>query len=227
MTTETAATSTLDDRSAVGGPDLPQERRLVTEIPGPKSRALQERRTAAVASGRRQRAPGVRRGRRRRRDRGRRRQLADRPRQWHRRGERRQQRARGGATASPTRWPPSRTPASWSRRTRATWRSARQLARLTPGDHAKKAALFNSGAEAVENAVKIARAHTGRDAVVGVRPRLPRAHQPDDGDDVEEHALQARLRPVRRRGLPGADVLPVPRGERAHRRSRRPPARST
>ncbi len=40
------------------------------------------------------------------------------------------------------------------------------LNRLTPGDHAKKSALFNSGAEAVENAVKIARAHTGRDAVV-------------------------------------------------------------
>ena len=31
------------------------------------------------------------------------------------------------------------------------------LAELTPGDHAKKSALFNSGAEAVENAVKIAR----------------------------------------------------------------------
>jgi len=40
------------------------------------------------------------------------------------------------------------------------------LNRLTPGDHAKKSALFNSGAEAVENAVKMARAHTGRDAVV-------------------------------------------------------------
>jgi 4-aminobutyrate aminotransferase/(S)-3-amino-2-methylpropionate transaminase len=40
------------------------------------------------------------------------------------------------------------------------------LAELTPGDHAKKSALFNSGAEAVENAVKIARVHTGRDAVV-------------------------------------------------------------
>jgi 4-aminobutyrate aminotransferase / (S)-3-amino-2-methylpropionate transaminase / 5-aminovalerate transaminase len=40
------------------------------------------------------------------------------------------------------------------------------LARLTPGDHAKKSALFNSGAEAVENAVKIARHATGRDAVV-------------------------------------------------------------
>ena len=41
-----------------------------------------------------------------------------------------------------------------------------RLVGLTPGDHAKKAALFNSGAEAVENAVKIARHHTGRDAVV-------------------------------------------------------------
>lgn len=40
------------------------------------------------------------------------------------------------------------------------------LVRITPGDHVKKAALFNSGAEAVENAVKIARHATGRDAVV-------------------------------------------------------------
>ncbi|WP_425271692.1 aminotransferase class III-fold pyridoxal phosphate-dependent enzyme [Nocardioides euryhalodurans] len=40
-----------------------------------------------------------------------------------------------------------------------------ELAELTPGDHAKKSALFNSGAEAVENAVKIARTATGRDAV--------------------------------------------------------------
>ena len=40
------------------------------------------------------------------------------------------------------------------------------LNRLTPGDFPKKSALFNSGAEAVENAVKIARSFTGRDAVV-------------------------------------------------------------
>jgi 4-aminobutyrate aminotransferase/(S)-3-amino-2-methylpropionate transaminase len=40
------------------------------------------------------------------------------------------------------------------------------LNRLTPGAHAKKSILLNSGAEAVENAVKIARAYTGRDAVV-------------------------------------------------------------
>jgi len=41
-----------------------------------------------------------------------------------------------------------------------------ELARLTPGDHEKRSALFNSGAEAVENIVKIARARTGRQAVV-------------------------------------------------------------
>ncbi|MFT4297091.1 MAG: 4-aminobutyrate--2-oxoglutarate transaminase [Micropruina sp.] len=43
---------------------------------------------------------------------------------------------------------------------------AEQLAELTPGDHPKKSALFNSGAEAVENAIKIARVATGRSAVV-------------------------------------------------------------
>jgi 4-aminobutyrate aminotransferase/(S)-3-amino-2-methylpropionate transaminase len=40
------------------------------------------------------------------------------------------------------------------------------LNRLTPGTHKKKSALFNSGAEAVENAVKIARKFTKRSAVV-------------------------------------------------------------
>jgi 4-aminobutyrate aminotransferase, prokaryotic type len=43
---------------------------------------------------------------------------------------------------------------------------AEALNRLTPGDHAKRSALFNSGAEAVENAVKIARHYTGKQAVV-------------------------------------------------------------
>lgn len=45
-------------------------------------------------------------------------------------------------------------------------RVAEELNRLTPGDHEKRSVLFNSGAEAVENAVKIARAHTRRQAVV-------------------------------------------------------------
>jgi len=42
----------------------------------------------------------------------------------------------------------------------------RMLCELAPGSHDKKALLINSGAEAVENAVKIARYHTGRDAVI-------------------------------------------------------------
>src|SRR3954454_9768173 len=41
-----------------------------------------------------------------------------------------------------------------------------ELAVLTPGDFEKRSALFNSGAEAVENAVKIARHATGRPAIV-------------------------------------------------------------
>ncbi|MEV7781606.1 4-aminobutyrate--2-oxoglutarate transaminase [Kitasatospora sp. NPDC088351] len=43
---------------------------------------------------------------------------------------------------------------------------AEQLNELTPGDHEKRTALFNSGSEAVENAVKIARAYTKRTAIV-------------------------------------------------------------
>jgi 4-aminobutyrate aminotransferase/(S)-3-amino-2-methylpropionate transaminase len=45
-------------------------------------------------------------------------------------------------------------------------RVCEKLNELTPGDHEKRSALFNSGAEAVENAVKIARHATGRTAVV-------------------------------------------------------------
>ncbi len=43
---------------------------------------------------------------------------------------------------------------------------AEQLNRLTPGSGEKRSALFNSGSEAVENAVKIARAYTRKQAVV-------------------------------------------------------------
>jgi 4-aminobutyrate aminotransferase / (S)-3-amino-2-methylpropionate transaminase / 5-aminovalerate transaminase len=43
---------------------------------------------------------------------------------------------------------------------------AEQLNRLTPGTGEKRSVLFNSGAEAVENAVKIARSYTRKDAVV-------------------------------------------------------------
>jgi 4-aminobutyrate aminotransferase/(S)-3-amino-2-methylpropionate transaminase len=43
---------------------------------------------------------------------------------------------------------------------------AEALNRITPGTHAKKSALFNSGAEAIENAIKVARYFTGRQGVV-------------------------------------------------------------
>src|SRR3954466_6746506 len=43
---------------------------------------------------------------------------------------------------------------------------AERLNRITPGDHPKRTFLVNSGAEAVENAIKVARHFTGRQAVV-------------------------------------------------------------
>src|SRR5215468_6558120 len=43
---------------------------------------------------------------------------------------------------------------------------AETLNRITPGDHEKRTALFNTGSEALENAVKYARAATERPAVV-------------------------------------------------------------
>lgn len=43
---------------------------------------------------------------------------------------------------------------------------AETLNQLTPGDHEKKTFFLNSGAEAVENAIKIARKYTGRKAIL-------------------------------------------------------------
>ncbi len=43
---------------------------------------------------------------------------------------------------------------------------AERINALTPGIHAKKTAFFSTGAEAVENAIKVARAATGRSAVI-------------------------------------------------------------
>ncbi|MFM7802658.1 MAG: aminotransferase class III-fold pyridoxal phosphate-dependent enzyme, partial [Limnohabitans sp.] len=43
---------------------------------------------------------------------------------------------------------------------------AEKLNDITPGKHAKKTAFFSTGAEAIENAIKIARAATGRNGVI-------------------------------------------------------------
>src|SRR5580693_9605867 len=149
----------------LGGPELPQRRTLITEIPGPASIALMERRGRTVAQGVSSTLPvfvtaaggGV---------------LVD---------------ADGnslidfgsgiavtsvGNAASAV---VSRVSEQVAAFTHTCFMVApyegyvavcEQLARLTPGSFEKRSALFNSGAEAVENAVKIARHHTGRSAVV-------------------------------------------------------------
>src|ERR1700736_5306372 len=48
-------------------------------------------------------------------------------------------------------------------------RLAERLCELAPGPEPKKAIFFSTGAEAVENAVKIARIHTRRQAVISFR----------------------------------------------------------
>jgi 4-aminobutyrate aminotransferase / (S)-3-amino-2-methylpropionate transaminase / 5-aminovalerate transaminase len=151
--------------TVVGGPDLPQERRVVTEIPGPKSRALHERKAAAVSNGVGVGLPvyvaaaggGV---------------VVDVD------GNSLIDMAAGIAVTSVGNAAPRVVESVSDQVARFTHTCfmvapyepyvevCELLAELTPGDHAKKSILINSGAEAVENAVKIARARTGRDAVV-------------------------------------------------------------
>ncbi|QDQ98909.1 4-aminobutyrate--2-oxoglutarate transaminase [Tomitella fengzijianii] len=148
-----------------GGPTLPQRRRLLTEVPGPRSRALAARRDAAVPAGLGS-AHGV------------------------------YTAAAGGGVlvdvdgnsfldfasgiavttvgnAAPRVVDGIRAQAGMFTHTcmLATpyenyVEVCERLNELTPGDHDKRTALFNTGSEAVENAVKYARAATGRQSVV-------------------------------------------------------------
>jgi len=148
-----------------GAGALPQVRRLVTEVPGPRSRELMGRRSAAVAAGVGTTVPVF------------------------------VERAGGGviidvdgnslidlgagiAVVSVGNAAPRVVEAVQEQVAAFTHTCfmvtpyegyvavCEELARLTPGEHPKKSALFNSGAEAVENAVKVARVATGRSAVV-------------------------------------------------------------
>jgi 4-aminobutyrate aminotransferase / (S)-3-amino-2-methylpropionate transaminase / 5-aminovalerate transaminase len=148
-----------------GGPSLPQQRKLVTEIPGPRSRELLERRQRSVARGLSHVLPVF---------------VA----------------AAGGGVVvdvdgnslidfgsgiavttvgNSADLVVDRVTEQVGQFTHTCFMVApyagyvevcEQLNKLTPGDHDKRSALFNSGAEAVENAVKIARHATGRDAIV-------------------------------------------------------------
>ena len=151
--------------AVLGGPDLPQERRLVTDIPGPRSAELTARRTAAVARGVGSTLPvfvaaaggGV---------------LVDVD------GNSLIDMGSGIAVVNVGNANPGVSAAVAGQAHAFTHTCfmitpyegyvgvCEALARVTPGDHEKRSALFNSGAEAVENAVKIARVATGRTAVV-------------------------------------------------------------
>lgn len=88
---------------------------------------------------------------------------------------------------------------------------AEALNRLTPGDGDKRSALFNSGSEAVENAIKIARVYTGKQAVVSFDHAYHGRTNLTMALTAKVDALQARVRTVRPGDLPRTAVLPVPR----------------
>src|SRR5262245_15505985 len=156
---------TADLRAPVGGPSLPQARRLVTEVAGPRSLELLARKRTAVANGLSMTLPvfvtaaggGV---------------VVDVD------GNSLIDFGSGIAVVSVGNAADA-VVANVSAQVAAFTHTCfmvtpyegyvavcEALNRLTPGSHAKKSVLFNSGAEAVENAIKIARAATGRTAVV-------------------------------------------------------------
>ncbi len=83
---------------------------------------------------------------------------------------------------------------------------AEKLNALAPGDAPKKSLLVTTGAEAVENAVKIARAYTGPPRRHRLHRRLSWPHPADAGHDRQDQPLQERRRALPRRHLP----RPVP-----------------
>ena len=81
---------------------------------------------------------------------------------------------------------------------------AERLNRVTPGKFPKKTLLLNTGAEAVENAVKIARAHTGRCGVIAFEDAF-------HGRTIMALALTSKTHPYKAgfAPLPG-DVYRIP-----------------
>jgi 4-aminobutyrate aminotransferase/(S)-3-amino-2-methylpropionate transaminase len=148
-----------------GGPSITQERRLVTEIPGPRSQELAARKAKAVASGVAVGLPvqivaaggGI---------------LVDAD------GNQLIDLGSGIAVTTVGNSAPRVVEAVTRQVAEFTHTCfmvtpyegyvavAEKLNELTPGTHEKRSALFNSGAEAVENAVKIARSATGKQSVV-------------------------------------------------------------
>lgn len=160
----TLETMTTTD-AMTGGPSLPQKRELKTALPGPKSKAILDRKTGAVAAGVTYSVPvavvaaggGV---------------VVDAD------GNSLIDLGSGIAVTTVGNANP-RVAAAVAAQAAAFTHTcfmvspyegyvevAEKLNELTPGSFDKRTALFNSGAEAVENAIKIARTYTKRTAVV-------------------------------------------------------------
>ncbi|MFC0861402.1 4-aminobutyrate--2-oxoglutarate transaminase [Sphaerimonospora cavernae] len=155
----------MSTATTAGGPGLPQERRLVTEIPGPRSREMFARKQTAVPPGIGTTLPvfvthaggGV---------------VVDAD------GNSLIDFGSGIAVTNVGNAAPrvvervSRQVADFTHTCfmitpyESYVEVCEKLNELTPGDHEKRTFLVNSGAEAVENAVKVARHATGRQAVV-------------------------------------------------------------
>src|SRR5690606_2809328 len=149
----------------IGGPSLPQERKVVTAIPGPKSQELLARKNAAVASGVGVALPvavvaaggGV---------------MVDAD------GNSLIDLGSGIAVTGVGNAAPRVVEAVQKQVAQFTHTCftvapydgyvavAEKLNALLPGDFEKRSALFNSGAEALENAVKIARHYTKKNGIV-------------------------------------------------------------
>ena len=217
-------TKTPVDEGAAGG--IAQARRMVTEVPGPRSRELQARRTGAVAPGVSSTLPVY---------------IAEASGAILRDvdGNSLIDLGSGIAVTGIGHAVPAVVAAVSEQVARFTHTCfmvapyegyvgvCEQLNALTPGDHAKRSALFNSGAEAVENAVKVARHATGRQAVVV----FDHAYH---GRTNLTMALTAKNMPYKHRFGPFAPEvyrvptsLPVPRPGGHERRAGRGSGRST
>jgi 4-aminobutyrate aminotransferase/(S)-3-amino-2-methylpropionate transaminase len=147
--------------------DIPQQRIIVTELPGPKSVALQERRVRSVSRGAGTLANIYM-------DRGAGAILVDVD------GNQLIDLGCGIGVTTIGHAHPDVAAAAAAQAGKLTHtlftvtpyenyvRVAEKLAEITPGDFEKHSILVNSGAEAVENAVKIARKFTGRRAIVSL-----------------------------------------------------------
>jgi 4-aminobutyrate aminotransferase/(S)-3-amino-2-methylpropionate transaminase len=85
-------------------------------------------------------------------------------------------------------------------------RLAERLNQITPGNFSKKTILLNTGAEAVENAIKIARAHTSRSGVIAFEDAF-------HGRTMMALALTSKTHPYKAGFAPlPSDVYRIPYG---------------